>query len=392
MPTKFPQALSAAVTLRAAGAITRRSLLKAGAATAAIAATGPAFIRKARATSGELNVMFWSDELPPDFLKAFTAKTGITVNFTGFGSNEELLSKLKETKGQGFDLVSPTLNRSLQWQELDMLQPFDLKKVPVDRVNPSMVKAGAESWNFNNKGQHWLPHVWGTEGIAWRTDKWKPTDGTWPSYGDIWDDANAGKSMGRAHSMLLGAGLYLEHKGVLPAGSIWKAYKSEADMKPVWDTLIDWCIKRKKNIKVIWNDADTQKNGLTSGDIILGQTWDGPVLALKSEGQPVMYRAPSEGAIAWVDGMAMPIGAKNIDQVYAFIDFDYTPEQAGKAIDVHNYNSPVIGADKFANEKYAKNFADAYPGDALQRLNPWPAEATWYADLRGQYVNKFLSA
>jgi spermidine/putrescine transport system substrate-binding protein len=96
--------------------------------------------------------------------------------------------------------------------------------------------------------------------------------------------------------------------------------------------------------------------------------------------------------MAWVDGMSLPTGAKNIDQAYAFVDFDYQPEAAGKAIDKHGYNSPVIGADKFASDRYAKNFGDAYPGDALSKLNPWPSEPQWYADLRAQYVNKFQSA
>lgn len=383
---------SARQTLLAARGFTRRSLLKAGAAVGAIALAGPAYIRNARASSGELNVMFWSDELPESFLKDFTDKTGIKVNFTGFGSNEELLNKLKATGGEGFDLVSPTLNRNLQWAELDVLQPFDMSRVPVDRVNPAMMKAGAENWNFGGKGQQWIPHVWGTEGIAWRTDLWKPADGTWPSYGDVWADENAGKTMGRAHSMMLGAGLFMEASGQMEPGSMWKAYKSIDDMRPVWEKVTDWCIARKKNIKVIWNDADTQKASLTSGEVIVGQTWDGPPIALKNDGQPVMYRAPKEGSMAWVDGMSIPKGAKNIDQIYAFIDFDYTPEHSGKAIDTHGYNSPVIGADKFAGEKYAKNFAEAYPGDALQKLNPWPAEAPWYADARAQYVNKFQSA
>ena len=71
--------------------------------------------------------------------------------------------------------------------------------------------------------------------------------------------------------------------------------------------------------------------------------------------------------MAWVDGMSLPVGAKNIDQAYAFIQHCYDAEAAGKAIDTHGYNSPVIGAEQFASAQYAKNFADAYPGDALCR-------------------------
>ena len=96
--------------------------------------------------------------------------------------------------------------------------------------------------------------------------------------------------------------------------------------------------------------------------------------------------------MAWIDGMSIPTGAENLDQAYAFIQHCYDAEAAGKAIDTHGYNSPVLGAERYANAQYAKNFADAYPGDALQKLNPWPAEAPWYADVRAQYVNKFQSA
>ena len=105
-----------------------------------------------------------------------------------------------------------------------------------------------------------------------------------------------------------------------------------------------------------------------------------------------MYRAPVEGAMAWVDGLSLPIGVKNVDQVYAFIAAAYDAQLAGEAIKTHGYNSPVVGADKFGGEIYAKNFADAYPGDALAKLNPWPAEAPWYAAKRSEFVNKFMSA
>ena len=371
--------------------ISRRGVVKGSAAAGAVALFAPAYVRNALSSSGEINVMFWSDELPEDLLKSFTEKTGIKVNFTGFGSNEELLNKMKSTKGEGFDVISPTLNRVPQWKELGVTQAWDLKKVPVDRLNPAMLKAG-EIWNLDGKGQHWLPHVWGTEGISWRTDKWQPK-AEFPSYGDIWDDANAGKTMGRSHSLILGAGLWMEGEGKLEPGSMLKAsYELEEKMRPIWEKVTQYCIDKKKNIKVLWNDADTQKNGLLNEGIVCAQTWDGPPIALKNDGQPVMYRAPKEGAMAWVDGMSLPTGAKNIDQAYAFVEFDYQPEAAGKAIDKHGYNSPVIGADKFASDRYAKNFADAYPGDALSKLNPWPSEPQWYADLRAQYVNKFQSA
>ena len=370
----------------------RRAVLKAGAAAGATTLAAPALVTEAFASSGEVNLLDWSDYWPAEMLKGFTAETGIKVNYTGYGSNEELINKMKASQGTGADLIGPTNNRNLQWEPLGLLQPWDLSRVPIANANPAMAAIGPKGWDFG-KGSTWIPHIWGTEGMAWRTDEWTPeaTDGV-PSYGATWEDRNAGHTMCRAHSGMLGAGLYRERIGQQTAGAIWDAYKDEATFRKVWGPLTDWCIAQKKNIKLLWNDSDTQKNGLMNNGVIVGQTWDGPPLALKSAGNPVTYQAPVEGAMAWVDGLSLPKGAKNIDQVYELIKYAYTPKNAGVAIDFHGYNSPIVGADKFAKAQYAKNFAEAYPGDALAKLNPWPAEPPWYANVRTEYVNKFVSA
>jgi len=372
--------------------LSRRSFLKTGTAVGAAALASPALVSKAFASSGELNILMWSDYLPDSFLAEFKAETGISVNFTGIGSNEELINKMKAANGSGADIISPTNNRSLQWGPLELLQPVDMNRVDIDKVNPAMAKIGPDAWNFGG-GSTWLPHIWGTEGMAWRVDLWTPSDASGvPSYGDVWAEENAGKTMMRAHSGMLGAGLHMEATGQMDVGSVWAAYESEENMRKTWGMIADWCIARKSNLKLIWNDADTQKNGLLNDGVIVGQTWDGPPLALKSAGEPVTYQAPKEGAMAWVDGMSIPKGAKNIDEIYAFVDFAYREKPAGVAIDGHGYNSPVLNADSHASAQYATNFSEAYPGEALGNLNAWPAEAPWYADIRTEYVNKFKSS
>ncbi|MEZ5591989.1 MAG: extracellular solute-binding protein [Gammaproteobacteria bacterium] len=373
-------------------ATSRRGFLKSSAALSA-AALGPWVIsRNALASSGELNILMWSDYLPPSFLEAFTAKTGITVNYTGIGSNEEIINKMKATKGRGVDICSPTNMRSPQWIDLGLLQAFDMSRIStIGNVNPAMLRVGEEEWNFGGKGSHWLPHIWGTEAVAWRTDMYAPPDGM-PSYGNIWSADVKGKTMIRPHSGMLGAGLYLETTGQLEPGAMRKAYDDEETMRKTWETVTAFCIANKDQIKLFWNDADSQKNGFLNDGVVVGQTWDGPPLAMKTAGEPVTYQAPKEGALAWVDGMSLSAAAENIEQVYAFLSFCFEPEPAGKAIDKHGYNSAVLGADQFAGDQYKKNFAEAYPGDALSNLWPWPKEPQWYADVRTEYRNKFVNA
>lgn len=373
-------------------AASRRKFLKGTAAAGAMAAVGPWVISSSALGSGELNVLMWSDYLPEDWIASFQNDTGIKLNYTGIGSNEEIINKMKATKGAGIDICSPTNNRSGQWVDLELLQPWDYSKISnIDQANPAMLKVGDTEWNFGNSGSHWLPQIWGTEAVGWRTDLYSPPGGV-PSYGAIWDEANAGKTMIRPHSGMLGAGLYMETIGELEPGDVWKAYSSEDAMRPIWSKITDWCIARKGNIKLFWNDADSQKNGFLNDGVIVGQTWDGPPLALKTQGEPVTYQAPKEGAMAWVDGMSLSVAAENIDQAYAFVEYCFKAEPAGKAIDKHGYNSAVLGADTYSGAQYKKNFAEAYPGDSLANLNPWPAEPQWYADVRTEYRNKFVNA
>ncbi len=276
----------------------RRSIVKGTAVAGAAAAVGPWVVSpKVLSSSGEVNCTIWTDYIPANVIEDFTAATGIKVNYKELGSNEELINQMKATKGAGVDLCSPTNNRSGQWVDLNLLQPFDYSRIAnLGNLNPAMLKVGDTEWNFGGKGSHWLPFVWGTEAIGWRTDLYTPPGGV-PSYGNIWDPENEGKTMIRPHSGMLGAGLYMETIGELEPGDVWKAYSSEEAMRPVWQKITDFCIARKSQIKLFWNDTDSQKNGLLNDGVVVGQTWDGPVLAMKSQGEPVTYQAPKEGAM-----------------------------------------------------------------------------------------------
>src|SRR5262245_56407944 len=55
-----------------------------------------------------LNIFTWPMLLDAQYLSGFEAKTGIKLNISYYESNEELLSKLEATKGQGYDLVIPS--------------------------------------------------------------------------------------------------------------------------------------------------------------------------------------------------------------------------------------------------------------------------------------------
>ena len=375
-------------TLKAAK-VSRRSVLKGAAATGAAAAIGPWYIPNAFAAP-VVNVLMWGEYLPDSVVADFKSKTGITVNHTKIGDNGEIISKMKAGGGAGFDLASPTNMRALQWENLGVLAPFDMNRINTSAVNPGMLAVGERDWNFGGNGSHWVPQLWGTESISWRTDKWQP-DGL-PSFGDIWEPnpgIDGAFMMGRTYSMMTGCGIWMHHQGKM---DFWSSYKDEDTMRKNWETITDYCISKKGNLVKFWSGADPQKQGFTSDGVVVGQTWDGPIAAMMKAGEPVAYQTTDEGALAWIDGITLSAKAENIDEAYELINYSFTPEVGGQTINEIGYNSAVNGASDFYSPETKALAKAIYPGDTATKLNPWPPEPPWYADARAEYANKFETA
>jgi spermidine/putrescine transport system substrate-binding protein len=377
--------------LLTARAFSRRTMLKSAAAAGAIAAVGPMYVRDAFSSSGELNLLMWSDEFPDPVIPNFEKASGIKVNQTPFSQNEEQINKLQATGGEGFDLCQPTCNRAPQYKDLQVLAPWDTNKLKhMSDLVPSMIGNSKGLWTWD-EGLFHLPHCWGSEAISFRTDLYKG-DLSKLSFGSLWDDDVKGHTQGRGHSFLLGIGLWWDYSGKQPSNRMVNGYKDEASFKKLWDPILAFAIEHKSWVKQFWDSADNTKSGLMENDVWIGQTWDGPPLSLKKAGKPVSYQAPVEGAIVWLDGLSLMKSAKNTEQAYEFLNYLHTPEVSAQVSDGSNYNPVVTGADALTSEAFKKNFQEAYPGDALDHVWPWPAEPGWYAEIRSQYVDQFTAA
>jgi spermidine/putrescine transport system substrate-binding protein len=377
--------------LLSARAFNRRTMLKSAAAAGAIAAVGPMYVRDAFSSSGEVNLLMWSDEFPDPVIPNFEKATGIKVNQTPFSQNEEQINKLQATGGEGFDICQPTCNRAPQYKDLQVLAPWDTNKLKnMSALVPSMIGNSKGLWTWD-EGLFHLPHCWGSEALSFRTDLYKG-DLSKLSFGSLWQDDVKGHTQGRGHSFLLGIGLWWDYSGKMPSNRMVDGYKDEENFKKLWDPILAFAIEHKAWVKQFWDSADNTKSGLMENDVWLGQTWDGPPLSLKKEGKPVSYQAPVEGAIVWLDGLSLMKAAKNTEQAYEFVNYLHTPEVSAQISDGSNYNPVVTGADALTSEAFKKNFQEAYPGDALDHVWPWPAEPGWYAEIRSQYVDQFTAA
>jgi spermidine/putrescine transport system substrate-binding protein len=124
-----------------AAKLSRRSVLRASLGAATFSVSGPYYVKHALSSSGELNLLMWSDEFPDPVIPNFEKASGIRVNMTPFSQNEEQINKLQATDGEGFDLCQPTRSRAPQFKDLGVLAPFDLSKVKnLSMLIPSMLE------------------------------------------------------------------------------------------------------------------------------------------------------------------------------------------------------------------------------------------------------------
>ncbi len=370
----------------------RRTVMKGGAALAA----APFILRAhdALSSSGQVNVFAWGDivgALQEKIGPEFTRKTGIAINYSTFGSNDEAENKLRAAGGKGFDLVWPSITNIPNYTINDVLQPVDENRIKVDNLVASMWRDSIKLGAAHRGKRYGIPYDWGTEAITFDSSTWNVSDDD-VSYGMLWVPEAKGQAAFRQKSVIMGVGLYLDAIGEVPSNRMLDVYKSEEDARRVWDACTKFVIDRKENIAAFWNNATEATAAFTDAGATVGQTWDTTGLLLSRDNPKYRYRMPKEGGITWIDGMAIPSGAENLDQTYEFINHLLEPEMAGDFSSRLGYNTVVRGAAEHATAEYKKQFNEVYNEDTLANLWWWQADTPYFAALRQEYVERITNA
>lgn len=368
--------------------VTRRKLLK-GLAAGAIATASPFIIRHSLASSsGEVNVFAWGDYIQDNMKKAFENKTGIKINLSTYGSNEEAQNKLRAAGGKGFDLIFPSVDTRPNYDEGELLSEIDESRVKIDQIQSALWRSSLRLGAAKRGRRHLIPFNWGTEGMTYDSSVHDLEPGN-VSYGDLWGNGLKGKVAGRQKSMIIALAIYLDSTGQVPSNRAMDLYKSEADTRRIFDECLKFLKPHKKNIGAFWNNATEATSAFTDSGCTIGQTWDTTGIKLHNDVDiKWVYTAPKEGALAWMDTMAIPSGAANVDQAYELINFLMTPEIGAMHANNTGYNSAAVGSDKHLSAANKVAFDVAYPQDAIDNLWWWPMLTPWFSSVRQEYVEK----
>lgn len=266
-----------------------------------------------------LNVYTWYEQIPTEIIKNFERDTGIKVNLDYFDSNAVLEAKLI-TGNTGYDVVFPTSWPHLARQiPAKIYQPIDKEKLKnYLNLDPVILEkvSGADPGN-----QYFIPYFWGLVGIGYNQEKVRQQlpDADLESWEIIYKDSNA------QALKAYGITLLEDSTDVFLTYGIYKnLYPSKLTLNTL-KTIRDGLLELRPNYRRFANTLVTEQ--LVAGELCVVMHWTELLTKAKNnaatekEKDAIKIILPREGTMMWVDGMAIPSDAQNVDEAYAFIDY-----------------------------------------------------------------------
>lgn len=330
---------------------------------------------------GELRLLTWKGYAPADLVEKFEKETGIKVLLT-YTNNEEMVAKLRATRGGGFDLAQPSQDRIAGPQKkFQIYRPLDLSQIDSSLFITSLLEATKKNTSVDGE-VYGVPHVWGTSGMIVNTRE----AGDASDYLDLCNDRYMGRVSYRVKRPTLVAFAFA--MGEDPFAALSDKAEYEALMNKVGDKLIS-C---KPIVKTYWENGDALLGLMRSNEVFVAMAWDGGGWKLSKDQPHIKFIAPRSGALGWVDTFALPAKAENLDAAYKWINFMMRPENAASFTNQENYATASQGADAFVNEDVRKQFQESFPPEAIDNIKWYPPIDSWAEEIEGNILEKLKAA
>jgi spermidine/putrescine transport system substrate-binding protein len=329
----------------------------------------------------ELALLTWKGYAPQALVEKFQKETGITVKLT-YSNNEEMIAKLRATRGAGFDLAQPSQDRISSVQEkYNLYQPIDLTKVKTDQIVESMLEAVKMNTMVNGQ-PHAVPFCWGTSGLVVNS-KFASSAG---DYSDLLNAMYKGRISYRLKRPTLIALAFA--MGENPFAKYSDAMAYQKLMEKVGQAMID----AKPFVKNYWTNGDALLESMRSGEVYVAMAWDGAGWKLHGENPNIDFRAPRSGALGWIDTFAIPAKAKNVNAAYEWINFILKPENAAYFTNDQKYATASAGANQFLEASVRGNFERSFPMKAIANIKWYPPVPAKLEEIEGKILDKVKAA
>lgn len=303
-----------------------------------------------------LNIYNWAEYIAPSVIERFEKENNLKIVYDTYDSNETLLAKL-QAGATGYDVVFPSDYMVTILVKNNLLQPLDKSKLGnMVNIDPLLLNQ-----KFDPNNQYSIPYLWGTTGIGVRTDLVTTPVESWM---DLFKPAAAiqGKiSMLNDRKDLIGTAL----KGL--------GYSLNSVDPKQLDEVKALLLAQKPFVKVY--DSSSYKVNFASGEVAIGQAWNGDIAALSHTGTAnLKYVIPKEGSAIYCENMTVPKGATHLELAHKFINFLMQPEIAAEITNVTYYATPNRAALPFVREEL-RNDPTIFPSEEAK------ARLEFYTDI-----------
>jgi putrescine transport system substrate-binding protein len=322
-------------------------------------------IHKKENTEGNyVNVYDWYGMLNKEIIHTFEKETGIKVRYDVYDNNEVLEAKLLASNS-GYDIVFPSASPYLAWQiQAGVYQKLNRKLLPnLKGIDQQIIQ---KMKNIDHEMIYSIPYYWGTIGFSFNVDIIKKI------LPDV--DMHSLKDLLNPEILKIiapyGISLLEEAVDIFPSVMIYLGINHH-------DISDENLIKSEKHLKLIrpYIKKFTSSqfiNDLSMGNICFAHVWSGEaqqaIKEAKENNINLCYILPKEGAILWIDAIAIPKGAPHPNNAHQFINFLLRPEIAAKISELTLMPTSVLVAKKLLPLEIQNNHGIYPPQDMMKKL------------------------
>ena len=329
------------------------------------------------ATAETLSLLTWKGYAPKALVEKFQKETGIEVKAT-YTNNEEMIAKLRATRGGGFDLAQPSQDRISSVQaKYKIYQPVDLSKIKTGQIISSMLEAVKKNTMVNGK-PHAVPFCWGTSGLVVN----KKFASNAMDYSDLLNAKYKGRVSYRLKRPTLIAFAFTMGDDPFAKYGDFNAYKA------LMDKVGQAMINGKVLVKNYWTNGDALLQSMRSNEVYLAMAWDGGGWKLHAENPDIDFLAPKSGALGWIDTFAIPAKSENLDAAYKWINFILRPENAAVFTNAEKYGTASNGAVKLLDADVRGNFERSFPQKDIDNIKWYPPVPAKLEGIEGKILDK----
>ena len=266
-----------------------------------------------------LNIYNWATYIDEAAIPRFEELCGVSVTYSVFGSNEEMITRLRQGN-PGFDIVVPAGGSIPVMADSELLMALDHSKLP----NMTNLAERFIDPVYDPGNTYTIAYQWGTIGLAYRKSA---VDGEVTGWEDVfaYDGNVAWLDDSRA---MMGVGLLL--LGLDPNTENLEEIQAARD----------FLIENGQNVVRIAADDGQEMLARGEADIIVEYNGDVFQIIYDCECEDYAFVTPAEGTNYWVDNLAIPAGAPNPDLAHAFIDYMLDPVVSAANSNYIAYASP----------------------------------------------------